>query len=332
MGLDFSKTCSYLQVCHSQAWDSKIVTSSWWVYPHQVSKTAPTGEYLTVGSFMIRGKKNFLPPHPLVMGLGILFRLDESSLASHLNERRVRGEDEGLQEMEGASHNEHNVSASDEEILDDADTSKELDHLSRLSIHNSKVDLDSTSAIDNVSVVLPPNPNISNLSEEPVGDKEWQQKNLHGGNLSNTDEKSEHSVSSQLDVLIDEALGLGPTKLSGKGAGLDVHKLNSMEDHEHEGNKATVREKPYISKAERRKLKKGQNNSNDSVSSSYEKEEGNECAPSSSQLDKNIENLKPVKQKITRGQKGKLKKIKEKYAEQDDEERKIRMALLAVST
>ena len=32
----------------------------------QVSKTAPTGEYLPTGSFMIRGRKNFLPPHPLV--------------------------------------------------------------------------------------------------------------------------------------------------------------------------------------------------------------------------------------------------------------------------
>ncbi|XP_010914660.1 uncharacterized protein [Elaeis guineensis] len=316
-------------VCHSQAWDSKVVTSAWWVYPHQVSKTAPTGEYLTVGSFMIRGKKNFLPPHPLVMGFGILFRLDESSLASHLNERRVRGEDEGLQEMDGASHKEHNVSDSDEEILDDADTSKELDRLSTLSIDNSKVDPDSTSAIDNVSVVLPPNPNIANLSEEPVRDEEGQQKNLPGGNLSDTDETSEPSISSQLDVLIDEALGLGPTKLSGKGAGLDVHKSNSREDHECEGKKATGREKPYISKAERRKLKKGQNNSSDSASNSNKKEEGNECAPSSSQLDKNNEILKPAKQKITRGQKGKLKKIKEKYAEQDEEERRIRMALLA---
>ncbi|XP_008801756.2 nuclear export mediator factor NEMF [Phoenix dactylifera] len=316
-------------VCHSQAWDSKIVTSAWWVYPHQVSKTAPSGEYLTVGSFMIRGKKNFLPPHPLVMGFGILFRLDESSLASHLNERRVRGEDEGLQEMEGASHKEHNVSDSDEEILDDAGTSKELGHLSRLNTDNSKVDPDSTSAIDNASGVLPPNPNIANPSEELVGDKEGQQKNLHGGSLSDTDEESEPSVSSQLDVLIDEALGLGPAKLSGKGAALDAYKSNSMEDHEREGKKGTVREKPYVSKAERRKLKKGQNNSSDSVSSSHKKEEGNECAPSGSQLDKNNENMKPAKQKITRGQKGKLKKIKEKYAEQDEEERRIRMALLA---
>lgn len=40
----------------------------------QVSKTAPSGEYLPTGSFMIRGKKNFLPPQPLVMGFGFLFK------------------------------------------------------------------------------------------------------------------------------------------------------------------------------------------------------------------------------------------------------------------
>ncbi|EDO27941.1 predicted protein, partial [Nematostella vectensis] len=40
-----------------------------------VSKTAPTGEYLTTGSFMIRGKKNFLPPCHLIMGFSFLFRV-----------------------------------------------------------------------------------------------------------------------------------------------------------------------------------------------------------------------------------------------------------------
>ena len=51
-----------MSVCRSSAWDAKIVTSAWWVHSHQVSKTAPTGEYLTVGSFMVSGMKNFLPP------------------------------------------------------------------------------------------------------------------------------------------------------------------------------------------------------------------------------------------------------------------------------
>jgi len=76
-------------ICRSSAWTSRMITSAWWVESHQVSKTAPTGEYLTVGSFMIRGKKNFLPPSPLEMGLGVLFLLgDEESLRRHKNERR----------------------------------------------------------------------------------------------------------------------------------------------------------------------------------------------------------------------------------------------------
>jgi predicted ribosome quality control (RQC) complex YloA/Tae2 family protein len=76
-------------ICHSSAWSSRMVTSAWWVESNQVSKTAPSGEYLTVGSFMVRGKKNYLPPSQLELGLGVLFRLgDEDSIARHKNERR----------------------------------------------------------------------------------------------------------------------------------------------------------------------------------------------------------------------------------------------------
>lgn len=76
-------------ICRSSAWGARMVTSAWWVESHQVSKTAPTGEYLSVGGFMIRGKKNFLPPVQLEMGMGVLFRLgDEASVARHHNERR----------------------------------------------------------------------------------------------------------------------------------------------------------------------------------------------------------------------------------------------------
>ena len=45
-------------VCRSVAWTHKAVSSAWWVFAHQVSKTAPTGEYLTTGSFMIYGLNN----------------------------------------------------------------------------------------------------------------------------------------------------------------------------------------------------------------------------------------------------------------------------------
>eukprot|EP00892_Ulva_mutabilis_P008831 jgi/Ulvmu1/631/UM010_0001.1 len=94
-------------ICRSKAWDAKVVTSAWWVHAHQVSKTAPTGEALTTGSFMIRGRKNFLPPTQMVMGFTFLFRLDEGSIARHRGERAVAGGDDGAdQDPSAAEHAE----------------------------------------------------------------------------------------------------------------------------------------------------------------------------------------------------------------------------------
>ena len=45
-----------LACCHSAAWEAKVPAPAYWVKHDQVSKTAPTGEYLTTGAFMIRGK------------------------------------------------------------------------------------------------------------------------------------------------------------------------------------------------------------------------------------------------------------------------------------
>ncbi|EKU20571.1 hypothetical protein NGA_2069500, partial [Nannochloropsis gaditana CCMP526] len=87
-----------LAVSRSSAWKAKMVTSAWWVGAGQVSKTAPAGEFLPTGSFMVRGKKNFLAPQPLEMGLGLLFKLDEGSVGRHTKERRERGEVGGEEE------------------------------------------------------------------------------------------------------------------------------------------------------------------------------------------------------------------------------------------
>ena len=85
-------------VCHSAAWNAKVLTSAWWVHANQVSKTAPSGEYLTTGSFMIRGKKNYLPPSQLVLGFGFLFKLDDASVARHAGERRIKGQANEVEE------------------------------------------------------------------------------------------------------------------------------------------------------------------------------------------------------------------------------------------
>jgi len=86
-----------MTVCNSSAWSAKIVTSAWWVHAEQVSKTAPTGEYLSTGSFMIRGKKNFLPPCRLELSFGMIFKLDETqaSFDERKQDWRVRDDFEG---------------------------------------------------------------------------------------------------------------------------------------------------------------------------------------------------------------------------------------------
>ncbi|XP_023760773.1 uncharacterized protein LOC111909216 isoform X2 [Lactuca sativa] len=288
-------------VCHSQAWNSKIVTSAWWVYPHQVSKTAPTGEYLTVGSFMIRGKKNFLPPHPLIMGFGILFRLDETSLGSHLNERRVRGEEDGINDSE------------------DSEPFKEL------SDSGSENEAPDSEYPVNVSDLPTDNQKMTELPSEASSVPEITTSDI---NTTNSQEISVPTVSPELEDLLDKALELKSGATSAKKYGLQALEMEP-ENSNQEEKKGTLREKAYVSKAERRKLKKGQTHSEGEDGGQVKKEvEKKKEIVNPPQKEKDVQNVNGGG-KVSRGQKGKLKKMKEKYADQDEEERKIRMALLA---
>jgi predicted ribosome quality control (RQC) complex YloA/Tae2 family protein len=47
-------------------------TDVYWVKPNQLSKSAPSGEYVTRGSFIVRGKRNWLRRVPLRLGIGLL--------------------------------------------------------------------------------------------------------------------------------------------------------------------------------------------------------------------------------------------------------------------
>ncbi|KAF9696424.1 hypothetical protein EKO04_005365 [Ascochyta lentis] len=79
-----------LSVCTSEAWDSKAVMSAWWVLADGVTKTGQTGEFLPPGVFNIKGKKEFLPPAQLIVGLGVMFEISEDSKARH-HKHRVQG-------------------------------------------------------------------------------------------------------------------------------------------------------------------------------------------------------------------------------------------------
>lgn len=89
-----------LSVCSSNAWDAKAGMGAWWVNADQVSKSAPAGEYLPTGSFMVRGQKNYLAPAPLLLGLGIMFKISEESKGQHVK-HRLHG-DEGAEPVSAA--------------------------------------------------------------------------------------------------------------------------------------------------------------------------------------------------------------------------------------
>lgn len=307
-------------VCQSQAWDSKIVTSAWWVYPHQVNKTAPTGEYLTVGSFMIRGKKNFLPPHPLVMGFGILFRLDESSLGFHLNERRVRGEEEGLNDAEQSepskaihdsySEVELSMETPDVDVQDITDVPKYRSSISGVSSEGQS------------NIVLSIFDDQANSSVNSSVEVNY----INNDGTSDSLGIMATSGTSQLEDLIDRALEIGSSTASTKYHGV-LSPLGSAGQHADEEKKVAQREKPYITKTERRKLKKGTDSTEGAPTVRGKQSEENQKTQKQSEGD--VNKAKCGGGKVSRGQKGKLKKIKEKYADQDEEERRIRMALLA---
>jgi hypothetical protein len=50
--------------------------------------------FISTGSFIIRGKRNFITPQRLELGFTVMFCLHEESLAGHLGERKPRGLEE----------------------------------------------------------------------------------------------------------------------------------------------------------------------------------------------------------------------------------------------
>ena len=85
------------ELCFSKCWEHKVLSSVYWVYAHQVSKTPPTGMFISTGSFIIRGKRNFINPPKLELGFTLMFCLSEESLANHMGERRLREDEKDLE-------------------------------------------------------------------------------------------------------------------------------------------------------------------------------------------------------------------------------------------
>lgn len=250
-----------MAISYSVAWDAKVVTSAYWVKAEQVSKTAPTGEYLSTGSFMIRGKKNFLPPCHLVLGLSFLFRLEESSVERHRGERRVRKFDDDASSV--MTDNEPLESIHDEEIPIESDGD----------------DSDEKEA-PTVDVAL-----MSIIEEEPKEESESENET----EFPDTHIKVEHTTG-QVDIQPDPKL----------------ERMMSEENHE---EATLIQAAPMKVKAYERKLKQVKKQAPPPPPKVQDKADDGKNQPK-------------------RGQKGKLKKMKEKYKDQDEEDRAMIMDIL----
>ena len=278
-----------MSVVQSKAWDSKIITSAWWVNPSQVSKTAPSGEYLTTGSFMIRGKKvkskadtndkNFLPPVQLVYGFGLLFKVDETSIGRHFYERRPWARN---QDSIGPESNQDTISKS-------VDIEESID---------ASVSSNSTSSA------------ISSDKDENA----LQQEDLAGHEVAKESvDPEEDSSSIEMEDFPDTQIELSsiiPT------SHVDKYNLSNMGEDSNDsvGADSPASKKKYISAKERRDMKKGK--------------QDNDVPPSQSPAHNQSESKGEVGRESSpaipvRGKKGKLKKIKEKYKDQDEEDRKL---------
>ncbi len=60
-------------VSMSRAWSQGLYSAdAYWAYPEQVTKQAPSGEYLGKGAFMVYGKRNWLHGLPLKLAVGVI--------------------------------------------------------------------------------------------------------------------------------------------------------------------------------------------------------------------------------------------------------------------
>ncbi|CAI5731616.1 unnamed protein product [Hyaloperonospora brassicae] len=133
-----------MSVCRSDAWSCQLIAGAYWVHADQVSKTAPAGVFLTTGSFVDRGKKNYIQPSRLEMGLTILFHIDVSSVSQHARQYEERDlqvmddfdEKDGSDtpnvlpiEQEGLHQQDVAVEEKSEEATDDSCSEPRMSHV-----------------------------------------------------------------------------------------------------------------------------------------------------------------------------------------------------------
>jgi hypothetical protein len=298
--------------------------SAWWVNVDQVSKTAPTGEYLTTGAFTIRGKKNFLPPAQLILGFAIMFHISDESKASHL---RHRVENVDLLPTHDDDALDENDIADDEPATEDEPQTERIaakGPLEESSIKNTETEVKDVDDLDEGF----PDPKLDLRQDES------EDEDFPDAKLVEMDDESDDDVKTGILNPLQTGLGRSPSAEDVKQSldegeeSKDEQSDLPQESTSAGGKKAGTR---HISAHERRLRKKGI----DPASASRQMDEQHNADESAGATD-NDQPSQPASviatptgkpTPVLRGKRSKAKKAA-KYADQDEEDRELAMRLL----
>ncbi|EMD93001.1 hypothetical protein COCC4DRAFT_196848 [Bipolaris maydis ATCC 48331] len=311
-----------LSICTSDAWDSKAVMSAWWVRSDQVSKTGQTGEFLPAGMFNIKGKKEFLPPAQLVVGLAVMFEISDSSKANH-HKHRVQETAVSAAEMTDQPGNESKEAAATktDESNDDEFPDAKFDSDSEDDFPDAKMEHTEESDAESEAAAPRSNPLQSSTRNAKEDSGEEDELVVGKGDAEHAKPGEKNGVVAKKEPPEDE------------GSIADTEPIS----------KSTGRGK--LSARERRLARKGQLPELPQVPSDTvpavdgaDQDEGDSAEGGSAKAPTKVDGTvtsQMNKQKnapLPRGKRAKAKKQAAKYAAQDEEDRELAMRLLGSKT
>ncbi|KAJ3267215.1 hypothetical protein HDU77_003295 [Chytriomyces hyalinus] len=288
-----------LCVVHSRAWEAKIVTSAWWVRGEAVMRHGGVAP-------ISKGEKNYLPPVQLIYGFGLLFLVDEASAARHYDDRRPwarLGGVSNIVEEDGT----HVADVDGEEVGEDAG--------------QNDSESDSNAAEKDVEV----------KSDEPT-------VNFDKYNLAKPTPNAEADIEPAVDNGLDEG-GEDQNETASKRPAVKGAKKRISAKERRQMKKGGKLEEPVSSTAP---PATGASEPSHAVSehedeTDEETEEhasisliksGAKSPASIASKDSGAKSVASSVKPLPRGKKAKLKKMKDKYADQSDEEKEVMMTLL----
>ncbi|MCJ1281805.1 hypothetical protein MMC26_001128 [Xylographa opegraphella] len=323
-------------VSTSSAWDSKAVMAAWWVNADQVSKTAPTGEYLTAGAFQIRGKKNFLPPAQLLLGFGVMFQISDESKARHMK-HRIRDDPETADTgSAGTTLVEESGIANDETDEEGDINQSDDDHNANGEAHS---DLENKDADDDPGSESDKN---SHNDDEDENDDSHYANPLQFGQRQ-VQSKDQEPVSGlegvKVALPIDGEQGEELEKITaansedsdGSDSNDEADKVNEQADNDPEPSQSNAGIR-HLSAKERRLLRKGLPQSSTPPTAPTSDIEAQSESVHSLDTKQNhpltTEKASVSQAPHVRGKHGQRNKRATKYAHQDDEDRALALRLL----